>query len=110
MPNDIRAISTCSLGVIVDNANIDDSYINGGAGLIKTTGSVTIDGLITPAVGTLVSFSYTKSNVTRQIPRALRVLSSNADTATRRTAVELGCKLTYLDDLRERINWQALDD
>jgi hypothetical protein len=110
MPNDIRATSTCSLGVIVDNANIDDSYINGGTGLIKTTGSVTIDGLITPAVGTLVTFSYTKGGVTRQIPRALRVLSSNADPATRRTAVELGCKLTYLDDLRERINWQALDD
>jgi hypothetical protein len=110
MPNDIRAISTCSLGVIIGNAEINDEYINGGAGLVKTTGSVTINGLITPAVGTPVTFSYTKSGTTRQVPRALRVLSSQADPATRRTAVELGCKLTYLNDLRERINWRAADD
>ena len=73
MPNDIRAISACSLGVIVGGAEINDDNINGGAGLIKTTGSVTIDGLITPAIGTSVTFSYTKSGTTRQIPRALRV-------------------------------------
>ena len=110
MPNDIRAISTCSLGVIVGDAEVNDDYINGGAGLVRTTGSVTINGLITPAVGTPVTISYTKGGTTRQIPRALRVLSSYADPVTRQTAVELGCKLTYLDDLRERINWKALDD
>ena len=110
MPIDLRAISTCSLGQIAaEGAQIDTGYIQ-DQGLIKTTGSVSIVGMITPAIGTLVTFSYTKNGVTRQIPRPLRVLSSYADPFTRITTVELGCKLTYLQDLREEINWKALDD
>jgi hypothetical protein len=108
MAIDIRATVTCSLGTLI-SGSISDDYLQ-GSGLVKTKGSCEISGLITPAVGTVVTFSYVKGGVTRSIPRKLRVLSSFADPFRRTTKVELGCKLTYLSDLRDPINWRALDD
>jgi hypothetical protein len=108
MPVDIRANVTCSLGTLI-SATVSDDYIQ-GSGLIKTRGSCEISGLVSPAVGSVVTFNYTKSGVTRAIPRKLRVLSSFADPYRRTTKVELGCKLTYLQDLKDPINWSALDD
>jgi hypothetical protein len=108
MPVDIRATVTCSLGTLI-SASVNDDYIQ-GSGLIKTRGNCEISGLVSPAVGSVVTFNYTKSGVTRAIPRKLRVLSSFADPFRRTTKVELGCKLTYLQDLKDPINWSALDD
>ena len=108
MAIDIRATVTCSLGTLI-SGSLSDDYLQ-GSGLVKYRGSCEISGLITPAVGTVVTFSYVKGGVTRSIPRKLRVLSSFADPFRRTTKVELGCKLTYLSDLRERLNWAALDD
>jgi hypothetical protein len=108
MAIDLRATVTCSLGTLI-SGNVGDDYLQ-GSGLVKTSGSCEISGLITPAVGTIVTFSYTKGGVVRSIPRKLRVLSSFADPFRRTTKVELGCKLTYLSDLREPISWDAFDD
>lgn len=108
MPIDIRATVTCSLGTLI-SGSINDDYVQ-GTGLIKTRGSCEISGIVTPAIGTAVTFSYTKGGSTTQIPRKLRVLSSFADPFRRTTRVELGCKLTYLSDLREAIDWTAFDD
>lgn len=108
MPIDIRASVTCSLGTLI-SATISDDYIQ-GSGLIKCKGSCEISGLITPPPGTVVTFSYTKDSVTRSVPRKLRVLSSFADPFRRSTKVELGCKLTYLQDLTDPLEWDAFDD
>jgi hypothetical protein len=108
MAIDIRATVTCSLGTLI-SGSISDDYLQ-GSGLIKTRGSVEISALITPAVGTVVTFTYTKGGVTRSIPRKLRVLSSFADPFRRTTKVELGCKLSYLSDLRESLTWTAFND
>lgn len=108
MAIDIRATCTCSLGTLI-SASISDDYLQ-GTGLIKTKGSCEISGTITPAIGTVVTFSYTKNGVTRNVPRKLRVLSSFADPFRRTTKVELGCKLTYLSDLKEPVDWTAFDD
>jgi hypothetical protein len=108
MPIDIRANVTCSLGTLI-SASVNDDYVQ-GSGLIKTRGSCEISGLVSPAVGTVVTFNYTKSGVTRAVPRKLRVLSSFADPFRRTTKVELGCKLTYLQDLKDQIDWDAFDD
>lgn len=108
MAIDIRADVTCSLGTVI-SGSLGDDYIQGN-GLVKTKGEVEINGLITPSVGTAVTFAYTKNGVTQGIPRKLRVLSSFADPFRRTTKVELGCKLTYLEDLKETINWTSLDD
>lgn len=108
MAIDIRSAVSCSLGTVISGGINDDSVIQ--AGLVRVTGSVLISGLITPAIGTAVTVSYVKAGVARQINRSLRVLSSFADPFKRTTSVKLGCKLTYLQDLKEPINWTALDD
>jgi hypothetical protein len=108
MTLDIRATVECSLGEVI-SASLSDDYIQGN-GLIKTQGSCLIDGLITPPVGTVVTFDYTKDGVTRSIPRKMRVLSSFADPYRRTTEVQMGCLLTFLSDAREPIEWSALND
>jgi hypothetical protein len=108
MAIDLRAKATCSLGTLI-SASISDDYIQ-GAGLITSRGSCEISGLVNPAVGQVVTFSYTKRGLTRSVPRKMRVLSSFADPFRRTTKVELGCKLTYLSDLKDPIKWNAYND
>jgi hypothetical protein len=108
MAVDIRCTVSCSLGTVI-SGSVSDEYVQ-GTGLVKCTGSVIIADVITPAIGTAVTISYTKGGTTRTIPRKLRVLSSFADPFRATTSVELGCKLTYLQDKRDRINWTAFDD
>jgi hypothetical protein len=108
MTIDIRARINCSLGPLI-SGSIGDSYIQ-GAGLVQTSGTIEINRIITPAIGTTVIFDYTKNGTTRRIPRTLRVLSSFADPIRRITTVQLGCKLTYLKDLKDRLKWTAFND
>lgn len=96
MAIDIRAEVSCSLGELISGSFADD-YLQ-GSGLIKTRGEVVLAGTQTPAVGTLVTFSYDKGGTTHQLPRVLRVLSSFADPFRLTTTVQLGCKLTYLEN------------
>lgn len=105
MTLDLRAICRCNLGRLV-TASLSDSYIQ-ESGLIRTTGSCVIDGLIAPALGTVVTFQYTKSGITRTVPRKTRVLSYFADPFRRTTSIELGCKLTLLADKADPIEWTA---
>jgi hypothetical protein len=95
-----RANVFCSLGHVIDG-QFADSYLQ-QAGLIFCRGSVRLAGIVRPDVGTVVSFAYTRDNVTAaRIPRVLRVLSSFADPFTNITTVQLGCKLTLLQENRE---------
>lgn len=112
MAIDIRATVTCTIGgsaVTLISGSISDDYLQ-GSGLVKTRGSCEISGLISPAMGDVVTFSYTKEGITRSISRNLLVLSSFADPFRRTTKVELGCRLTYLSDLKEPVKWEAFDD
>ena len=97
MTIDIRANVTCSLGELIEGS-ISDGYIQGG--LVFISGDCTLKGLQTPAMGTVVTFSYERNGVTTQIPRELRVLSSFADPFRNTTQVALGCTLTYLRDAK----------
>jgi hypothetical protein len=96
MAIDIRAEVSCSLGTVISGSFADD-YLQGN-GLIKTRGEVVLNGTQTPVVGTEVTFTYDKGGSTYTIPRVLRVLSSFADPFRRTTTVQLGCKLTYLEN------------
>ena len=97
MTIDIRANVTCSLGDLI-SGSISDGYIQGG--LVFISGNCEIRGLITPAMGQVVTFAYERDGVTTAIPRQLRVLGSFADPFRNTTRVELGCTLTYLKDAR----------
>jgi hypothetical protein len=109
MTIDIRATVTCSLGAPVIGGSVSDDYVQ-GVGLIKTRGSLEVSGLLRPATGTVVSISYTKNGITRQIPRQLRVLSFFADPFRRTTKIELGCQLTYSQNKRKARKWTYVDD
>ena len=108
MTIDVRAKITSNLGPVI-SASISDDYIQGN-GLIKTGGSCVIKGKITPSVGDIVTFQYAKSGITRTVPRTMRVLSSFTDPFRSITTISLGCKLTYLQDIKDPIKWEALDD
>lgn len=108
MAIDIRAKVICNLGDLI-SASVSDDYIQ-GSGLIKTTGSCELNGIYSPSFGTNVTFSYIKNGIERKIPRTLKVISSFADPFRRRTTVQLGCPLTYMQDAKEPIKWQAFDD
>ena len=96
MAIDIRAEVSCSLGTLISGSFADD-YLQ-GSGIIKTRGEVVLNGTLTPQVGTSVTFSYDKAGSSYTVPRVLRVLSSFADPFRRTTTVQLGCKLTYLEN------------
>lgn len=95
-----RANVFCNLGHLIDG-QFADTYLQ-QAGLIFCRGSMRLAGIVRPDVGTVVSFAYTRDNVkAARIPRVLRVLSSFADPFTNVTTVQLGCKLTMLQENRE---------
>jgi hypothetical protein len=98
---DIRARVYCNLGTIISGSMADD-YLQ-GSGLIKTRGEVVIEGTITPKVGSKVTFTYDKDK-SYKFPRRLRVLSSFADPFRRTTTVQLGCRLTYLDNRKPPVS------
>lgn len=108
MTIDIRAKVTCSAGSLI-SASISDDYIQ-GTGIIKTSGNCELSGVYSLNPGDKITFNYTKNGTTRTLPRVLRVLSSFADPFRSTTTVELGCKLTYLQDLTDPIKWDAFDD
>lgn len=96
MAIDIRAKIYCSLGPVI-SGSINDSYLQ-GAGLVKTQGEVILNGRYSPPNGTIVEFAYLRNGVLSRVPRRLRVLSLFVDPYRNTTTVQLGCKLTYLED------------
>lgn len=100
-----RATATCNLGPLIraDMAAADSLQ---QTGLIKWRGNCEIKGLISPAIGTVVTFTYTmQGEAQRSIPKTFRVLSSFADPLANngdgQTTVQFGCKLTLMADARE---------
>ena len=93
---DIRAKVFCSLGTVI-SGSLSDTYAQ-NAGLIFTRGSVEINGIIRPAVGSTVQFAYQKNGFLTRLPRSVVVLSSFADPFRSTTTVQLGCRLTYLEN------------
>jgi hypothetical protein len=93
MTVDIRASVYCNLGKVISGSFSDD-YLQ-GSGIIKTSGSVILDGIYAPAIGQKVEFAYYKNGILSRLPRSLRVLSFFADPFRRVTTVEIGCAFTY---------------
>lgn len=92
MTIDIRAIVYCNLGKVI-SGNFSDSYLQNG-GVVTTSGSVLLDGIYSPAIGTRAEFAYYKNGVLSRLPRSLKVLSYFADPFRRTTTVEIGCDFT----------------
>lgn len=93
---DIRARVYCSLGPVI-SGSVSDTYAQ-GAGLIYTRGSVEIAAIINPSPGSVVSIAYYQDGYLSRVPRNLVVLSSFADPFRRKTTVQLGCRLSFLQN------------
>lgn len=96
MAIDLRAKIYCSLGKVI-SGNLSDSYLQ-GAGLVTTSGQVTLSGIYNFNAGTIVKFGYYQNGYISRIPRTLRVLSYFADPFRKETTVELGDVLVYLEN------------
>jgi hypothetical protein len=94
---DIRAITICSLGTVIQGS-IADEAISPGQGLVRCRGQLILDGLQTPASGTVVELAYVRDGRVVRIPRKLRVISSFADPFRDQTTVQIGDKLVWLAD------------
>jgi hypothetical protein len=90
---DLRAICYCSIGKLIQG-QIADDYMQ-EAGLVRTRGSVQLDGIFSPPVGGAVSVAYYRNGTVSRIPRNLVVISSFANPFTKRTDVQIGCILAY---------------
>jgi len=96
MTADIRATLYCDLGEVISGGFSDDHVQ--GTGLIRTRGDIVIKGLVKPSYGQLIQLGWQKGTVFSRVPRALRVLSYFADPFRRTTTIQLGCKLTLLEN------------
>lgn len=89
----IRNRVYCSLGKVLEGSFSDD-YLQQN-GVIRTSGTVTLDGIYAPSVGDKVQFAAYRDGLLWRLPRTLRVLSYFANPYDRTTTVEIGCKFTY---------------
>lgn len=99
MSIDVRARMVCNLGTII-RGDIGDSLLTEG-GLIKTTGTLELDGINIPAKGTEVMLAYYRpqSNTITRFPRRVRVKRATADPYRRTTKIDVGCRLAIAEDI-----------
>jgi hypothetical protein len=90
---DVRANIICNLGTVL-SGQVGDTLLTDG-GLITTTGSLELEGIVLPARGTEVVLAYHRpqTNTITRFPRRLRVLRAKADPLRGKSAVEIGCLL-----------------
>lgn len=112
MSLDARALITCSLGPVLDGSGWSEDFAQ-DVGLISVKGQLSIDGIITPARGTVVEIGYIKAEPTvaeRTLTRfyqRLHVLSSFADPYDNRTTVDVGCQIELQRSRRDRRLFRA---
>ena len=102
MVADIRALTICNLGTVIQGSLADEA-ISVGQGLIRCRGQLVLDGLQTPASGTSVELAYIRAGRIVRIPRKLRVISFFADPFANTTTVQIGDKLAWLAEKRPSI-------
>lgn len=99
MAVDIRARVFCNLGEVISGGWSDDHCQ--GAGLIRCRGDVVLKGARNIPVGTAVQLAYlSPAGKGSQFPRQFRVISCFANAYARTTTLQLGCALTYLENIK----------
>lgn len=98
MAVDIRANVYCNLGEVISGGWSDDHCQ--GTGLIRCRGDVVLKGAKSIPVGTRVQLAFTSAVGASQFPRQFRVISCFANAYARTTTLQLGCTLTYLENIK----------
>lgn len=98
---DCRARMVCNLGPVISGQLGDDLISE--AGVIRTTGTLLLDGLTLPPKGTEVKLAYeqVQSGTITRFPRRLRVIKAVADPYMRQTTVDVGCMLALKENYKD---------
>lgn len=97
MAIDVRCNVFCNLGHLI-SGELSDNHLRDN-GLIRTTGTLQIDGITLPFRGQTVELAYerTQTGTITRFPRRLRVIKAFADPYRRRSTIEIGCKLALME-------------
>ena len=103
MAVDLRAVVACDLGIII-SGDIGANHLSDRSGLVITTGSLLMEGLMAPARGTVVNLlvACRQRNAITRFPKVLRVIRSTAYPSDRRTEVTVGCALALFKDRKDQ--------
>lgn len=110
MTVDLRAIVATDLGVCI-SGDVGSNHISDRSGLQMFSGRLIFDGIVTPPRGTLISFlvaSPQTGKVTR-FPHPLRVIRAVAYPMDNRSEIEVGCRLTLMQGLKEQKTYRNND-
>jgi hypothetical protein len=106
-PIDPRAQVFSNLGTVI-SGQLSDDLLRPGVGLLRSTGEVTISGLIQPARGTELKLGVVVpgGKLTR-FPRRLRVMKAESDPYENQTVLQVGCLLAMSWDLVRKETYLA---
>lgn len=100
-PLDVRARVYCNLGEVI-SGNIEDASLI-DAGLVPTTGRLTLEGMYTIDNGQPVDLAYYKGDTLARLGKRLRVITSYANPMTNTTEITMGCLLTLNAEVAPRV-------
>lgn len=103
MTVDFRATVATTLGRCI-SGDVGSNHVGDGAGLIKTRGRLLMDGAMSPARGTPVGVLIVRPQlgIITRFPKPLFVLRAVPNIIERTTDVEVGCRLTLMEDLKRK--------
>ena len=111
MTVDFRATVATDLGVCI-SGDVGSNHIGDGTGLIKTSGRLLMDGILSPARGTPANLVIVRQQlglITR-FPKPMYVLRALPNVIERTTEIEIGCKLTLMEGLKRKELYKAWEN
>jgi hypothetical protein len=103
MTVDFRASIATTLGRCI-SGDVGSNHVGDGAGLIKTRGRLLMDGAMSPARSTPVGVLIVRPQlgIITRFPKPLFVLRAVPNIIERTTDVEVGCRLTLMENLKRK--------
>jgi hypothetical protein len=111
MTVDFRATVLTNLGNCI-SGDVGSNHIGDGTGLIKTQGRLLMDGIVNPARGTEVELMIVQQQLGQitRFPKPMYVLRAVPDVLNRTSEIEIGCKLTLMEDLKRKDRYFSEND
>lgn len=102
MTVDFRATIATDLGVCI-SGDLSNNHISDGTGLIMTQGRLVMKGIVNPPRGTAVNLIVVRPQlgVITRFPKPLYVIRALPQPLDDRSEIEVGCRLTLMQDLKE---------
>jgi hypothetical protein len=111
MTVDFRATVATDLGVCI-SGDVGSNHIGDNTGLIKTSGRLLMDGILSPARGTPANLVIVRQQLglITPFPKPMYVLRALPNVIERTTEIEIGCKLTLMEGLKRKELYKAWEN